>query len=199
MPRLGTALATLLTALTLFAVAATTPSAGARDGTLAAPARAAERGVTVILVRHAEKATGGDARDPDLSPAGEARAAALARLLGAAGVTHLYASEYKRTQATLAPLAAATKLTTTVSGAAKAAELADTLRALPAGSIAVVAGHSNTVPDLARRLGAPLAGLTDSKNGPVLPEEAFDRVYAVTLPPRGVEAAPTVLELRYGG
>src|SRR5690348_2764504 len=68
---------------------------------------------TVILVRHGEKATD-DPRDPSLSPAGEARARALAAMLAKAGVTHLFATQYRRTQATISPLASATGLTPTL-------------------------------------------------------------------------------------
>ncbi|MFY0534577.1 histidine phosphatase family protein [Nannocystis pusilla] len=68
-------------------------------------------------MRHGEKAAD-DPSDPSLSPAGEARAKALAELLGHAGVTHLFASEYRRTQATLRPLADAAGLQITVLPAA---------------------------------------------------------------------------------
>jgi phosphohistidine phosphatase SixA len=82
---------------------------------LAAPASLAGQSpvttgsTTVIIVRHAEKATD-DARDPSLSPAGQHRAQALASALGDAGVTALYATQYKRTRATAEPLAQRLKL-----------------------------------------------------------------------------------------
>src|SRR5262245_25473842 len=60
--------------------------------------------LTVVLVRHAEKATD-DPDDPSLSDAGRERALALARLLRGAGVSHLFASEYRRAAATVEPLA----------------------------------------------------------------------------------------------
>ena len=153
--------------------------------------------VTVILVRHAEKATDGDARDPKLSEAGTKRAESLARMLGSAGVTHLFATEFHRTQDTLAPLAKVAGHAVDVVPAGKAEELEKCLRALAPGSVAVVAGHSNTVPDVAKRLGVALEGLQSTRNGATLAEDSFDRVFVLTLPPAGSNVAPRAIELRY--
>ena len=70
---------------------------------------------SAILLRHAEKEVASDpkapaAADPALSKEGEERAQALLRLLSRAGVTHLFASEYRRTKETLLPLAEARSL-----------------------------------------------------------------------------------------
>ena len=58
----------------------------------------------VFIVRHAEKETSGG-NDPELSESGRARAEVLARMLHDAGITAVYATEFKRTQQTAAPLA----------------------------------------------------------------------------------------------
>src|SRR5215831_5142150 len=60
---------------------------------------------TIILVRHAEKII--DPADPDveLSPAGEGRARELVDLFGDSGINAIYATQYKRTQQTVKPLA----------------------------------------------------------------------------------------------
>jgi hypothetical protein len=65
--------------------------------------------------------------------------------------------------------------------------------------VIVVAGHSNTIPAIAARLGVTLRDLTEtSMNTRVpeghLPHDAYDRVHVLT-PGR---PAPQVLELRYG-
>src|SRR5882724_305486 len=60
---------------------------------------------TVIVVRHAEKNIEPSNPDPDLSPAGQARAQELSRMFGDAGVNAIYATQYKRTQQTVKPLA----------------------------------------------------------------------------------------------
>jgi broad specificity phosphatase PhoE len=67
----------------------------------------------VIIVRHAEKAASGGS-DPDLAPAGRARADALARMLKDSGVTTIFASEFKRTQETAAPTAKSTGVVPTI-------------------------------------------------------------------------------------
>jgi len=59
---------------------------------------------TFILIRHAEKANDGT-RNPALTPQGIERAEKLKDLLVEAGVTAIYSTPYKRTQATVAPLA----------------------------------------------------------------------------------------------
>src|SRR5687767_8092456 len=62
--------------------------------------------LTVILVRHAEKeVVPPENKDPNLSMAGQTRAQELARMFGGAGVTSIYATQFKRTQQTVKPLA----------------------------------------------------------------------------------------------
>ncbi|MDZ4771551.1 MAG: histidine phosphatase family protein [Planctomycetota bacterium] len=181
--------------LALWALVALALSAHSRAG--AGVPEAPPRPTTLVLVRHGEKDPAGDARDPGLSKAGAARAERLAQLLEAAGVTHLFATEYHRTQDTLAPLAARVSKQVEIVPGAKTEDLLRALDALPAGSIAVVAGHSNTVPKIAEHFGVLLGGTEKSVQGPVLPETAFDRVYAITLPSRGSSGAWSLLELRY--
>lgn len=178
------------------ALASPSTPRGDEKRAVAAP-EALPRPTTVILVRHAEKDPTGDPRDPPLSQAGTERAGRLASLLAAASVTHLFASEYHRTQDTLAPLAARTGKKVEILPGAKMAELCAALDALPGGSIAVVAGHSNTVPAIAAHFGLVLAGLETGAQGPLLPENAYDRLYAITLPPKASQASWSLLELRY--
>lgn len=143
---------------------------------------------TVVLVRHAEKAAD-DPRDPSLSAAGLARAEHLARMLGDAGVTHLFSSEFRRTRDTLAPLASLTGARVSTVTARDPKAQISALRSLPRNSVAVVSGHSNTVPGLAKLL-APKSDPTE------LGEMDYDRMYVVTL--TGDEAPATLIELRYG-
>lgn len=150
--------------------------------------------VCVFLVRHAEKADDGT-RDPGLTAEGEERARELARLLSRAGVTHLFASEFRRTGDTLAPLARASGLEVEALPARGVRDLARRLEDLPPGSVAVVAGHSNTVPALAALLGRPLAGLEDSPYGPVLPESEYGRLVQIVL---GADRPPFLVEFHAG-
>ena len=155
---------------------------------------------TAILLRHAEKDAASDPKDPSLSPAGQERARALARLLGRAGATHLFASEFRRTRETLDPLAEARSLQVESVPAGEIAKLAERIRALPAGSVSVVAGHSNTVPAIAKALGATLGDLQDVPGGaPMLRDAEYARLFVITLP-GGAPAkfAAHAVELAYG-
>jgi phosphohistidine phosphatase SixA len=106
----------------------------------------------IFIVRHAEKAS---TTDPDtaLAMQGEDRALALARLLRSAGVSHVFATHLKRTQQTVEPLVEQRGLTTTIVHADKTADLLKALKGLPPDAVAVVAGHSNTIPDILKGLG----------------------------------------------
>ncbi|KFN47536.1 histidine phosphatase family protein [Arenimonas metalli] len=138
----------------------------------------ADADVLVVVVRHAEKATN-DARDPDLSTDGEARARALAAALAGSRLDAAYATQFKRTQQTAAPAADAAGLDVTVrpvdgsNAASYAADLARDLRALPAGSVVLVVGHSNTVPGIVAAL--------DGRPERAMPETEYDRFTTVRL------------------
>jgi phosphohistidine phosphatase SixA len=129
---------------------ATEPAAGGSSG-LASPAPGSRTTVTVYLVRHAEKTA--EVADPPLTAAGAARARALADLLAEARVDAVVATEFQRTQQTVAPLAERLGLQVEVVDAAAADALVARLLASPPGSGVVVAGHSNTVPQLIAALG----------------------------------------------
>lgn len=153
---------------------------------------------TVFVLRHGETVESTDhARDPELSEAGLKRAANLATLLGNADVSHIFASEFKRTQGTVSDLAKAVKKEVKVISAAKAQEQLDALKALPAGSVVVICGHSNTVPGLVSKLGGKMKNLVDHpKYGPMLDSKEFNRLFMVTVP--GVGGAQVkAVELRY--
>ena len=119
----------------------------------------------VFLVRHAERAdnasgmaprmAGAPAADPDLSDVGRARAASLATVLKDANITAIYATEFKRTQQTAAPIAQALGLKVIVVPGSGVAALVEKLNAL-AGN-ALVVGHSNTLPQVVKALGVKTA------------------------------------------
>jgi broad specificity phosphatase PhoE len=155
---------------------------------LAVLARPAAAQPTVFLVRHAERADASAgppkmATDPDLSPAGHVRAESLATTLKDAGITAVFATEFKRNQQTAAPIAKALGLTVTTIKAADEAQLVKELAALK--SNALVIGHSNTVPRIMKALGAPPA--------PDIPDGEFDNLYVLTR----TQPSVVVLHLRY--
>ena len=113
----------------------------------------------IFLVRHAERADAGMAAasmtgaDPDLSPAGKARAESLARMLEDADIKTIFTTEYKRTQQTAAPLGRLLGVQPTVVTSKDTAGLARKLKAAAANVLVV--GHSNTVPEIIDLLGIP--------------------------------------------
>lgn len=152
---------------------------------------------TVILLRHAEKDPSGDSINPGLSEAGKKRALALVRLLAHARVTHLFSSKYKRTRETLQPFAEESGLKVDTDFGALAAELGPRILDFPAGSVVVVAGHSNTIPELAAALGGEIQNLETTPQGPVISEKDFGRLFVLT-PGLGAAAKNLLLELAYG-
>jgi 2,3-bisphosphoglycerate-dependent phosphoglycerate mutase len=154
-----------------------------------ATAAVAANPTTVILMRHGEKATETMANDPHLSEAGAARAKELARVLADANVAVIYTTPFRRTQDTVAPLAAALGLKPVVVPAGKtyAADLAARIRAESSGKTVVVIGHSNTTPEVIRALGIA--------EPPAIADGQHDDLFIVTLR-EGV--APQLLRLRYG-
>jgi broad specificity phosphatase PhoE len=137
---------------------------------LAAPIQAQAAPITVFVVRHAEK--GPENPDPSLTAVGQARAAALARILADAKVTALFSSEFKRTRETVAPLGTAVGVTPTVVPAVDMDGLVAKLRALPPGSRALVASHSNLVHLIVEKLSGVKV--------PALTEADYDRLVVVT-------------------
>ena len=150
---------------------------------------AAAAPAVVLVVRHAEKEAA-PADDPALTAKGKQRAVELVRVVqtwSAAGapVSALFATEVKRTQQTLAPLAASVGVKVSTVNAKDTAGLVKQILAVD-GGIVVVAGHSNTVPALIKALGGP--------PGIVVGDAEFDRLFAVI----GAGSQAHVVALRYG-
>jgi broad specificity phosphatase PhoE len=144
--------------------------------------------LTVILVRHAEKAlVPPENKDPDLSLAGLARAQELARMFGDSGIAAIYATQYKRTQQTVKPLADKLGLTVTQIEAKQTAELVKQIRGHNQGQTIFIAGHNNTVPEIIAALGGPKL--------PIIPETDFDNLYILTVASDG---SAKLLKLKYG-
>lgn len=112
---------------------------------------------TIIVVRHAEKAAV-PAADPPLTSAGAARAQALSDYVRGLPVAAIISTDFARTRATAAPLAARLGFTPEIVDARArnhAQAVADGILARHRGQTVVVVGHSNTVPDIVAALGAP--------------------------------------------
>ena len=142
---------------------------------------------TIIFVRHAEKNIEPANPDPDLSPAGQARAQELVRMFGDAGIGAIYATQYKRTQQTVKPLSDRLGIPVTQVDAKNTAELIRQIRSQHSGQVVFVAGHNNTVPEIIAALGGPQL--------PVIPETEFDNLYIVTVYRVG---SAKLLKMKYG-
>ena len=152
---------------------------------------------TIFVVRHAERtdtpipgspppkpAPPGQPPDPDLSPAGHARAESLAFTLRNAGITAIYVTSLKRTQQTAAPLAKALSLTPVVLAPGETPALIQRLR--EHRGAALVVGHGNTVPEIVKLLGV--------KDPVAVADSEFDHLFVVTTPAAGL---PTFVRLHY--
>jgi len=142
---------------------------------------------TVIVVRHAEKNIEPSNPDPDLSPAGQARAQEVARMFADAGVNAIYATQFKRTQQTVKPLADRLGLNASIIEAKNTQELVRQILTVHRGQTIFVAGHNNTAPEIVKALGGPDFG--------VIPENEYDNMFIVTIYRFG---RAKVLKFKYG-
>jgi phosphohistidine phosphatase SixA len=178
------------------ALVATTLGCGPPQRTAVDPASAAGASApnrctlhSIVLVRHAEKELD-DSPDPEISPKGRERALRLALLLSRSGATRLVATEFKRTQQTLEPLAERLGKPVEVRPAARTNDLVRELRDAPPGSTTVLATHANVLPAIVRELGGvSLRGL--AKDG-TLEDDDYSRVAVLSI---GCNTQASIVEL----
>lgn len=106
---------------------------------------------TVYIVRHAEKKNSTDTSS--LTPAGLQRAQALADALDGESISQILTTPYRRTQQTAQPLAQRLNVPITTYPAKPVDAVVEQLKTLKGRNVLVV-GHSNTILDIARGLGA---------------------------------------------
>jgi phosphohistidine phosphatase SixA len=152
---------------------------------------------TVFLVRHAEKADA-PKEDPPLSEKGNSRSQELARMLEGSGVKAIYTSQYLRTKQTAEPLskqlglpitAISLKMSPTNPREVSEQSIAEITGKIYeyAGDAALVIGHSNTVPEVIRKLGGDVV--------PKIDEKRFDDLFIVTVYGKG---KAKVAQMKYG-
>jgi phosphohistidine phosphatase SixA len=122
---------------------------------------------TAIVVRHAEKASETE-RDPMLSTAGQARAAALDSALAGVKITAIVVTPFHRTRETAAVVArrhGLTPIEVAVSGGVPAHARAVAAEVARHQGTVLVVGHSNTVGAIVGALGGPadVGDLCDSE------------------------------------
>ena len=132
---------------------------------------------TIIFVRHAEKELTGD--NPGLTAAGRARAAELSTAMQIVdvdrGVDEIFSTPFRRTQQTVAPLAAELDKTVHSYDAGDTVGVLETILTEHKGKISLVAGHSNTIRPMIEELGG-------SKLLPDIEENEYDNIYVVVIP-----------------
>lgn len=102
---------------------------------------------TVFVLRHAERA------NDSLSVAGHARAETLVHVVGEAGILAIFTTQFVRTQQTAEPLATHLGLSTIPYVASDTGGVADEVLTDHAGEVALIVGHSDTVPAIVEELG----------------------------------------------
>lgn len=146
---------------------------------------------TVILIRHAEKVISSD-KDPALTEAGIQRANALVDLFSNAKPSAIFATQYQRTQLTVKPLSVAIDVPISIleinaeNTAQFPALLMQQICTLPKDSIALVVGHSNTLPLI-------VATWTNAPVKPIADDE-YNRIFILKIKDCKAENS---LDLRY--
>ncbi len=142
---------------------------------------------TLILVRHAEKIIDPNNPDVDLNADGQARAQELVRMFGDSGINAIYATQYKRTQETVRPLADRLGLPINQVNAKNTGDLLAQIRAQHSGQTIFVAGHNNTVPEIIAAAGGP--------QFPNIPESEYDNLFIITIYRTG---KAKIVKMKYG-
>ncbi len=127
-----------------------------------------EPGQVIYLLRHAEKASGSS--DPALTEPGRLRAKRVAQRLATEDIQHVFSTDYRRTRQTADPIAAAVGLSTELYDPRQADVLINQVQA-QTGNVVIV-GHSNTIPDLVRRLGGAAEPMS---------EQEYQHLYRLTV------------------
>jgi broad specificity phosphatase PhoE len=155
---------------------------------VAIPPHLCAQASTVVLVRHAEKAT--ESGDPELTTVGQARAKDLQVALAAFPVQAIFVSEFRRTLQTATPTAMLLHLVPVAIAVrgdvqTQASATAAAIRQLAPGTAALVVGHSNTIGPIIEALGGPHIGdLCDAEYATILVLELTR-----TAPPRLLRAS----------
>ncbi len=144
----------------------------------------AQENATIIIVRHAEKATE-PYRDPPLTVSGEKRAETLARMLVDSRVSDIYSTNFIRTKETVNNTA--DMLDIEIQPYNSSEELVGLIKTQNSGKVVLVAGHSNTVPEIITALGV--------KASPPQIDGQFDNLFIVTTCFKG---KASLTHLKYG-
>jgi len=145
-------------------------------------------GITVVVLVPSPDGPPGTIADPPVSADGEARAQRLARMFGAggAGLDAIYASDDRRAQQTVAPLAERLHLPPVVFGARELGAAATRVRREHAGGRVLVAGGGSSMAQMAQELAGADAAAALARDP--------DALYVVSIPSFG---HPQVLRVNF--
>jgi broad specificity phosphatase PhoE len=134
---------------------------------------------TIYLVRHAEKITDDPTnKDPLLTAIGENRAIALAKTLEKGIIHSIYSSNYKRTIATVLPLAKKLKKQIKIYDLKELKTEAEAILKDNKGQNTLIVGHSNTILETIEALGGkrPIDSISDQE---------YDYLFRLSISPDG--------------
>ncbi|WP_345269911.1 SixA phosphatase family protein [Nibrella viscosa] len=143
---------------------------------------------TVYIVRHAERAN--DSDTTSISAAGHQRAQALADRLAGTGIDSIFTTPYLRTRQTAAPLAQRLNIQPVTYPTQPTQTVVDRLKRIRSKEVLVV-GHSNTVLEIVRGLGARPSKTKIEHN-------EYNNLFVVTLRRRPFAKSADVSALTYG-
>jgi broad specificity phosphatase PhoE len=158
--------------------------------TLLAIANVSAQTKTFVLVRHMEKQSSLSA-NPQLTDQGQLNSQMLAQMLSLITFDGIYSTPYARTEATVAPKAGQDSITIQLYQPTEGIKL---LNSLVEGNLTqdrnyLIAGHSNTIPDLVNYL------LKQEAIAPMA-ETDYGKVFVITLSPN---SEPNLLILKIPG
>jgi 2,3-bisphosphoglycerate-dependent phosphoglycerate mutase len=136
----------------------------------------------VYLVRHAEKDLRDSTDNPPLTPAGVARAQALATLLADSNIQQIFSTRYIRNRLTVQPLAQQLDLPIETYRWHEWQPLIGQIETAAPGSRFLICGHGDNLLPLIEALGAipPLAELA---------EHEYDKLFRVSIGPDSSQAS----------
>jgi 2,3-bisphosphoglycerate-dependent phosphoglycerate mutase len=151
------------------------------------PTLVSDTATTLIVLRHAEREGAGN--DPGLSAAGAVRAEEIARVLSNVPVAAIYSTPFNRTRQTVQPLARIKGIPVSEYDPQKPfPALVAEIVAAAHGRVAVIVGHSNTVPGILRELSHNAFNIA-------IGEQQFDNLFIVSLPD---SLTPRITHLKFG-
>lgn len=143
---------------------------------------------TFLLVRHAEATKTTTDPDPELTAIGRTRALALQHTLSQVNLAGILSTNFKRTKQTVQPTADAKSLTINQYDASYQSQNIDNWIKTYKGKTALIAGHSNTIPNLANLF-------IGKSTFTSIPDSIHSNLYLITVSKKG---NGKVMLLKYG-